>query len=114
MGQPGLEGNYKGYEESDVTRLARHFHPTRDTLRKLYLVHGSRDDNVHLQHSMVLAKELVREGVAFKQQVCDTRNPCLGLPLMMSTNFWIFYPLPLSIFGTDPRERARRASEQRV
>ena len=35
MGQPGVEGNYKGYEESDVTRRAGGFHPTRDTLRKL-------------------------------------------------------------------------------
>ena len=40
-----------------------------DTLRKLFLVHGSRDDNVHLQHSMTLSKALVKEGVAFKQQV---------------------------------------------
>ena len=69
MGQPGVEGNYKGYEESDVTRRAPNFHPTGDTLRKLYLVHGSRDDNVHLQHSMVLSKALVKEGVTFKQQV---------------------------------------------
>ena len=27
------------------------------------------DDNVHLQHSMSLAKELVRQGIMFKQQV---------------------------------------------
>ena len=40
-----------------------------DTLRKLFLVHGSRDDNVHLQHSMTLSKALVKEGVTFKQQV---------------------------------------------
>jgi dipeptidyl aminopeptidase/acylaminoacyl peptidase len=27
------------------------------------------DDNVHIQHSMTLAKELIRQGIMFKQQV---------------------------------------------
>ena len=30
------------------------------------------DDNVHLQHSMALGKELVRQGIMFKQQVSCT------------------------------------------
>lgn len=35
----------------------------------IFLVHGMADRNVHVQHTMVLAKELIRHGVPFKQQV---------------------------------------------
>ncbi len=38
-------------------------------LRRLYLIHGTRDDNVHLQHTAVLSRALVRDGVTFRQQV---------------------------------------------
>ena len=74
MGQPGADGNFKGYEESSVLSQARNFQPTEKTLRKLYLIHGTRDDNVHLQHSMVLANQLVQHGVTFKQQVRYFQN----------------------------------------
>ncbi len=37
--------------------------------KDFFLAHGMADRNVHFQHSMVLAKELVRSGVQFKQQV---------------------------------------------
>lgn len=57
------------FQDSDILHRAKDFHPTVSTLRKLFLVHGTADDNVHMQHSMVLAKELVKEGVLFKQQV---------------------------------------------
>ncbi len=60
------------FQDSDILHRAKDFHTTTSTLRKLFLVHGTADDNVHMQHSMVLAKELVKEGVLFKQQVPKT------------------------------------------
>ena len=71
MSRPGIDGNFKGYEESDVIHRAKNFRPTDSTMRRLFLVHGTRDDNVHLQHSMVLAQALVKEGIKFKQQVIN-------------------------------------------
>ncbi|KAG8236367.1 hypothetical protein J437_LFUL016816 [Ladona fulva] len=64
MGLPNVTGNYKGYEEADVTRRAEHF---RDKM--FYVVHGTADDNVHLQQSMALARALTAKGVLFRQQV---------------------------------------------
>ena len=48
-----------------MTRLL----PTDRYMKDLFLVHGMADRNVHVQHSMLLAKELIRHGVPFQQQV---------------------------------------------
>ena len=64
MGPPGARGNYRGYEEADLTSRADDF---RD--KNLLLIHGSADDNVHVQHSMLLSRALVKAGVTFRQQV---------------------------------------------
>lgn len=64
MGLPNVTDNYKGYEEADVSRKALKL---KDKM--LYLVHGSADDNVHLQQSMALVRALADSGTLFRQQV---------------------------------------------
>ena len=65
MGLPTAEDNEIGYEDSDVCRSAENFRN-----KKFFLVHGTADDNVHYQHSLMLAKALQSANVLFRQQVC--------------------------------------------
>ncbi|KAA0186174.1 hypothetical protein HAZT_HAZT006020 [Hyalella azteca] len=64
MGLPTPEDNLKAYEASDVTRLADNF-KGKDFL----LIHGTADDNVHYQQSMMLARALEKADVLFSSQV---------------------------------------------
>ena len=70
MGLPTPEDNEKAYVESDISRLAGNFRN-----KKFYLVHGTADDNVHYQQSMMLAKSLEAADVLFRQQVSRTNSP---------------------------------------
>ncbi|KAI8038000.1 hypothetical protein M5D96_009041 [Drosophila gunungcola] len=61
---PNVTDNYKGYEESDLSKYVDNL---RD--RQFLLIHGTADDNVHVQQSMVLARSLTSKGVLYKQQI---------------------------------------------
>ncbi|XP_055907459.1 venom dipeptidyl peptidase 4 isoform X2 [Eupeodes corollae] len=60
MGVP--DDNPQGYANSRLSTLAMKFKG-----KKFLLVHGTLDDNVHYQQAMVLAKNLERRDILFKQ-----------------------------------------------
>ncbi|XP_054717745.1 prolyl endopeptidase FAP-like isoform X2 [Uloborus diversus] len=73
MQSPAPNDNLINYENSDVMRKASSFKG-----KKYLLVHGSADDNVHWQQSMMLAKALTDAGVIFRMQVYPDENHALG------------------------------------
>ncbi|XP_054275243.1 inactive dipeptidyl peptidase 10-like [Macrosteles quadrilineatus] len=73
MGMPTLSGNYKGYQDSDLSRQVEGF---KDKM--FYLVHGTADDNVHLQQSMVLARALSQAGIIYRQQIYPDESHALS------------------------------------
>ena len=48
-----------------------------------YLVHGTADNNVHFQHSMVLARHLAKKDIFFQQQVKNYSE--------YNSSFWPLY-----------------------
>ena len=65
MGLPN-EDNFHHYEQGSLIRKAKKLAGKE---LEFFLAHGMADANVHLQNSMVLAKELVKYNVSFQQQV---------------------------------------------
>lgn len=64
MGTPNVTDNYRGYEDSDLNKKAM----TLDK-KMLMLIHGSADETVHYQHSMMLIRALTEKGILFRHQV---------------------------------------------
>ena len=66
MGFPRPDGNWKGYDLSDLSAKASQFQG-----KNFFLIHGTADDNVHFQQSMVLTRALVDQNILFRLQVRD-------------------------------------------
>jgi dipeptidyl aminopeptidase/acylaminoacyl peptidase len=58
--------NPEGYEKSSVTKAAKNLHG------RLLLIHGSMDDNVHVQNTLQLAHELQQHEIPFEMMVYPT------------------------------------------
>ena len=67
MGYPSLSGESPGYPEDSGLRTKGSSFKGKN----LYLVHGSADDNVHIQNTDILSQALVKENIQFKLQVND-------------------------------------------
>lgn len=60
--------NGRGYDEASVLRFANQLRG------KLLVIHGSADDNVHLQNTMNLTNLLVEAGIPFEQAIYTDKN----------------------------------------
>ncbi|MGQ1889921.1 S9 family peptidase [Thermophagus sp. OGC60D27] len=60
--------NPKGYDDNSPIKLAENLNG------KLFLIHGSADDNVHFQNTMEYAEQLIQAGKQFEMFVYPNRN----------------------------------------
>jgi len=60
--------NKSGYEDNSPTNFVKNIKG------KFLLIHGSADDNVHMQNSMELAAAMVKENVAFDFMIYPNKN----------------------------------------
>ncbi|PID94736.1 MAG: S9 family peptidase [Bacteroidales bacterium] len=63
--------NFDGYDKASVVNRA-------DKLNgELLLIHGTSDDNVHIQNSYIMAEELVKSNINFDMQIYTNKNHSL-------------------------------------
>ncbi len=60
--------NAKGYDDNSPINF------TKSIKGKYLLIHGSADDNVHLQNSMEMSEELVKNNIPFDQFIYTNKN----------------------------------------
>ncbi|XP_076230244.1 venom dipeptidyl peptidase 4 isoform X2 [Nomia melanderi] len=63
MGLPTVEDNSHGYEQGELLNKVDNI-----KTKMYYLIHGTLDDNVHYQQSLLLAKVLEQKDILFRQQ----------------------------------------------
>ncbi|XP_030377512.1 venom dipeptidyl peptidase 4 [Scaptodrosophila lebanonensis] len=73
MGLPTVDDNLKNYNISSVFNRLQNFR-THDYL----LIHGSGDDNVHYQNSLVFSKLLQHADIQFEEQTYTDENHSIG------------------------------------
>lgn len=64
MGLPTVADNLQGYEHGQLLNKVENIKN-----KMYYLIHGTLDDNVHYQQSLMLAKVLEQKDILFRQQV---------------------------------------------
>ncbi|XP_044001063.1 venom dipeptidyl peptidase 4-like [Aphidius gifuensis] len=69
MGLPTLDDNFNGYEQAQLINKAKNIKSN-----SYYLIHGTFDDNVHYQNSLLLADELEKNNIIFRQQIYTNEN----------------------------------------
>lgn len=63
MGLPTVADNLQGYEQGQLLNKVENIKN-----KMYYLIHGTLDDNVHYQQSLMLAKVLEQKDILFRQQ----------------------------------------------
>ncbi|RWS30556.1 prolyl endopeptidase FAP-like protein, partial [Leptotrombidium deliense] len=69
FGQPWTQGGFVNYERADLSQKAINFKG-----KNIFILHGTADDAVHLQHSFTFMKALNDAGVVYQTQLYPDSN----------------------------------------